>query len=205
MVKDGYFYGLGLFAASWLAWVLTHGSRTATGVPFLLAFFFLWFFRDPNRTVPAGENLVVSPADGKVTECEWIETPQGGKVRISIFLSVFDVHVNRTPIGGKVTGVEYRKGSFVNAMNPESVMFNEQTLIVVNDGKVEVAFKLIAGLLARRIVCNVRPGDSLERGQRVGLIKFGSRVDVLLPGDAQLQVHKGSRVKGGSSVLAKLI
>jgi len=205
MVKDGYFYGLGLFAAGALAWVLTHGSRTATGVPILLGLFFLWFFRDPNRRVPAGEGLAVSPADGKVTECEWIETPQGSKLRISIFLSVFDVHVNRTPIGGTVTGVEYRKGSFVNAMKPESVMFNEQTLVVVNDGRVEVAFKLIAGLLARRIVCNVQPGDKLERGQRIGLIKFGSRVDVLLPGDAQLQVRKGSRVKGGSSVLAKLV
>ena len=203
MVKDGYYYGFGLFAVAGLAWVLIH-SRTATGVPILLALFFLWFFRDPNRTVPTGENLVVSPADGKVTECEWIETQQGSKLRISIFLSVFDVHVNRTPIGGTVTGVDYRKGGFMNAMRPESVMFNEQTLVVVNDGRVEVAFKMIAGLLARRIVCNVRPGDKLERGQRMGLIKFGSRVDVLLPGDAQLQVKKGSRVKGGSSVLAKL-
>jgi len=205
MVKDGYFYSLGLFAAAWAAWILTHHSRTATGVPILLAFFFLWFFRDPKRTVPTGENLVVSPADGKVTECEWIETPQGSKLRLSIFLSVFDVHVNRTPIAGTVTGVEYRKGAFMNAMNPESVMFNEQTLVLVNDGRVEIGFKMIAGLLARRIVCNVRPGDVLQRGQRVGLIKFGSRVDVLLPGDAQLLVRKGHRVKGGSSVLAKLV
>ena len=205
MVKDGYYYGFGLFAVAALAWVLTSGSRTATGVPILLGFFFLWFFRDPNRKVPADADLVVSPADGKVTECEWIETPQGSKVRISIFLSVFDVHVNRTPIAGTVTGVDYRKGGFMNAMKPESVMFNEQTLIVVDDGRVEIAFKLIAGLLARRIVCTVRPGDVLERGQRVGLIKFGSRVDVLLPGDAQLLVKKGKRVKGGSSVLAKLV
>jgi len=204
MVKDGYFYGFGLFVVAGLAWVLTSGSRTATGVPVLLGLFFLWFFRDPNRTVPTDANLVVSPADGKVTECEWIETPQGSKLRISIFLSVFDVHVNRTPIAGTVTGVDYRKGSFMNAMKPESVMFNEQTLVVVNDGRTEIAFKLIAGLLARRIVCNVRPGDVLARGQRVGLIKFGSRVDVLLPGDAKLQIKKGTRVKGGSSVLAKL-
>src|ERR1700743_2183744 len=128
MVKDGYFYGLGLFAAAWLAWVLTHGSRTATGVPILLAFFFLWFFRDPHRRIPQDDNLVVSPGDGKVDECEWIDTQQGSKLRVSIFLSVFDVHVNRTPIAGTVTGVEYRKGAFMNAMNPESVMFNEQTL-----------------------------------------------------------------------------
>ena len=204
MVKDGYYYGFGLFAVAGIAWYLIH-SRGLTGIVVLLALFFLWFFRDPNRKVPAGANLVVSPADGKVTECEWIETPQGSKVRISIFLSVFDVHVNRTPIAGTVTGVDYRKGGFMNAIKPESVMFNEQTLVVVNDGRVEIAFKLIAGLLARRIVCTVRPGDVLERGQRVGLIKFGSRVDVLLPGDAQLVVKKGTRVKGGSSVLAKLV
>jgi phosphatidylserine decarboxylase len=203
MVKDGYFYGLGLFTAAGVAWVLMH-SRGLTGIICLLALFFLWFFRDPERKIPQGEGLVVSPADGKVDECEWIETPQGSRLRISIFLSVVDVHVNRTPIAGKVMAVEYRKGGFMNAMNPESVMFNEQTLVVVNDGTVEIAFKLIAGLLARRIVCNVKAGDILKRGQRVGLIKFGSRVDVLLPGDAQLKVRKGNRVKGGSSVLAKL-
>jgi phosphatidylserine decarboxylase len=205
MVKDGYFYGFGLFAAAALAWVLTHHSRTATAAPIVFAIFFLWFFRDPQRKIPTEADIVVSPADGKVTDCEWIETPQGSKLRISIFLSVFDVHVNRTPIGGTVTGVEYRKGAFMNAMKPESVMFNEQTLVLVSDGKVEIAFKMIAGLLARRIVCNVKPGDVLQRGQRVGLIKFGSRVDVLLPGEAKLLVRKGSRVKGGSSVLAKLV
>ncbi|HEY0308976.1 MAG TPA: phosphatidylserine decarboxylase [Acidobacteriaceae bacterium] len=204
MVKDGYYYGLGLLVTAGVAWYLMH-SRGMTGIIVLLALFFLWFFRDPNRTIPTEANLAVSPADGKVTECEWIQTEQGGRLRISIFLSVFDVHVNRTPIAGTVTGVEYRKGGFMNAMNPECVMFNEQTLVVVNDGRVEVAFKLIAGLLARRIVCNVQPGDILQRGQRIGLIKFGSRVDVLLPGDAQLMVRKGSRVKGGSSVLARLV
>jgi phosphatidylserine decarboxylase len=204
MVKDGYFYGLGLLVTAGVAWYLIH-SRSMTGIIVLLALFFLWFFRDPHRTIPTEADIAVSPADGKVTECEWIQTEQGPKVRISIFLSVFDVHVNRTPIAGTVTDVEYRKGQFMNAMNPESVMFNENTLVVVKDGSMEVAFKLIAGLLARRIVCNVRPGDVLQRGQRIGLIKFGSRVDVLLPGDAQLRVHKGSRVKGGSSVLAKLV
>jgi phosphatidylserine decarboxylase len=204
MVKDGYFYGLGLLVTAGVAWYLMH-SRGMTGIIVLLALFFLWFFRDPHRTVPTEADIVVSPADGKVTECEWIQTEQGPKLRLSIFLSVFDVHVNRTPIAGTVTGVDYRKGAFMNAMNPESVMFNEQTLVVVNDGRVEVAFKLIAGLLARRIVCNVRPGDVLERGQRVGLIKFGSRVDLLLPGNAELRVRKGARVKGGSSVLAKLV
>jgi len=204
MVRDGYYYGLGLLATAGVAWYLMH-LRGMTGIIVLLALFFLWFFRDPKRTVPTEADIAVSPADGKVTECEWIQTEQGSRLRISIFLSVFNVHVNRTPIAGTVSSVDYRKGGFMNAMNPESVTFNEQTLVVVNDGRVEVAFKLIAGLLARRIVCNVQPGDVLQRGQRIGLIKFGSRVDVLLPGDAQLRVQKGSRVKGGSSVLAKLV
>jgi len=187
-----------------IEWYLI-SSRSLTAFIVLLAIFFLWFFRDPERQVPTGASLAVSPADGLITDCDWIETPQGSRLRISIFLSVVDVHVCRTPIGGKVMAVDYRKGQFTNAMNAESVMFNEQTLVIVNDGKVDVSFKLIAGLLARRIVCNLHEGDVVERGQRIGMIKFGSRVDVLLPGDAQLQVTKGKRVKGGSTVLAKLV
>jgi phosphatidylserine decarboxylase len=144
----------------------------------------------------------VSPADGLVTEAEWVETKNGSRLRLSIFLSVFDVHVNRTPVAGTVTAVEYRKGQFKNAMSRESSTLNEQTLVVVDAGAYEVSFKMIAGLLARRIVCKVKVGDVLERGQRVGLIKFGSRVDVLLPGDAELKVAKGTRVKGGATILA---
>ena len=128
----------------------------------------------------------------------------GSRLRLSIFLNVFDVHVNRAPIGGVVKVCEFRKGAFMNAMNPDSVLNNEQTLIVVDGGDYEVSFKQIAGLLARRIVCNVKVGDRLERGQRVGLIKFGSRVDVLMPAEANLKVKTGTRVKGGSTVLAVL-
>jgi phosphatidylserine decarboxylase len=137
-----------------------------------------------------------------VTEAEWIQTEQGSRLRVSIFLSVFDVHVNRSPIGGTVTMVEYRKGDFRNAMEAESVMYNEQTVVTVDNGEYEVSYKQIAGLLARRIVCTVRVGDKVERGQRVGMIKFGSRVDVLMPGEAQLKVKRGMKVKGGSTVLA---
>jgi phosphatidylserine decarboxylase len=172
--------------------------------PLVLALFFLWFFRDPNRTVPQGENLVVSPADGVVTEAEWVETTAGSRLRISIFLNVFDVHVNRVPISGTVTVVDYREGGFMNAMNPESVLTNEQTMVVIDGGGYQVAFKQIAGLLARRIVCNLKPGDKVVRGQRMGLIKFGSRCDVLMPAESQLKVQVGSRVRGGASVLAVL-
>ncbi|WP_263365159.1 phosphatidylserine decarboxylase [Edaphobacter bradus] len=203
MVRDGYFYALGLGVVSVVLYVVTH-SHVLMAVPLVLAAFFLWFFRDPSRKIPAGSGKIVSPADGMVTEAEWIETTSGSRLRLSIFLSVFDVHVNRSPVSGTVKLVEFRKGQFMNAIKPESVLSNEQTLIVIDAGGYDVSLKLIAGLLARRIVCNLRAGDRVERGQRIGLIKFGSRVDVLLPAEANLKVKAGTRVHGGSTVLAEL-
>jgi len=201
MVRDGYFYGFGFLAVAVVLW-LTTGSGALTLVPVLLAAFFLWFFRDPQREIPAGAGLVVSPGDGLVTETVAISTPDGPRQRISIFLSVFNVHVNRSPIGGVLSRVQYQKGLYLNAMNPASAERNEQNIVTVRGEGYEVTFKQIAGLLARRIVFNLKEGDTVERGQRVGLIKFGSRVDVVLPAEAVLQVKKGQRVKGGASVLA---
>lgn len=203
MVRDGYFYGLGLLAVA-LALVWWTGGWHWAVAPTLLAAFFLWFFRDPKRLVPSAPGLVVSPADGVVTGVERVLTPAGERIKLSVFLSVFDVHVNRSPISGVVRDVRYQKGLYLNAMNPESADKNEQNLVVVAGDGVEVAFKQIAGLLARRIVFRKRIGDRVERGERVGLIKFGSRVDVILPGDAVVGVKKGDRVKGGSSVLAQV-
>ena len=172
----------------------------------LLAAFFLWFFRDPHRTIPTGKGLIVSPGDGLVTETASITTPEGAMRRISIFLSVFNVHVNRAPISGTVSRVYYQKGQYLNAMNPASAERNEQNVVTLRgqgaDTGFEITFKQIAGLLARRIVCHCAEGQVVERGQRVGLIKFGSRVDVLLPANVELRVKVGDRVKGGSSVLA---
>ncbi|MGA2674619.1 MAG: phosphatidylserine decarboxylase [Terracidiphilus sp.] len=203
MVRDGYIYGLSLLAVALvLAWAT--GGWAWSIAPVLLAAFFLWFFRDPRRNVPAGEGLIVSPGDGLVTETAAIDTPDGPRQRISIFLSVFDVHVNRSPIGGVLSSVRYQKGKYLNAMNPASADRNEQNIVTVRGEGIEVTFKQIAGLLARRIVFNLREGDTVERGQRVGLIKFGSRVDVLIPADAALRVKVGDRVKGGSSVLAAM-
>src|SRR5580698_9558825 len=201
MVRDGFFYALGLAAVTVVLWKLTH-LYSLCAIPLLLALFFLWFFRDPSRQIPAGPGQVVSPGDGVVTEAEWIETVSGSRLRLSIFLNVFDVHVNRVPVGGVVKVCEFRKGGFMNAMKPESVLNNEQTLITIDTGEYEVSFKQIAGLLARLIVCKLKVGDRVERGQRMGLIKFGSRVDVLIPAEANLKVKTGSRVKGGSTVLA---
>ena len=204
MVRDGYIYGLSLVVvALLLVWVT--GTWWWTMAPLLLAAFFLWFFRDPERAIPSDAGLIVSPGDGLVTETTTISTPGGPRQRVSIFLSVFDVHVNRSPIAGELSRVRYQKGKYLNAMNPASADSNEQNIVTVHGEGIEVTFKQIAGLLARRIVFPFREGDRVERGQRVGLIKFGSRVDVLMPAEAELQVKKGQRVKGGSSVLAVMM
>lgn len=203
MVRDGLYYGVSLLVVAVIVYLGTHWI-SLTAIPFLLAVFFLIFFRDPDREIPAGPGLIVSPGDGKVEEAEWIETTAGARFRVSIFLSVFDVHVNRVPISGKVTLMEYREGQFLNAMSPESAILNEQTLIVIEDGQNSVSFKQIAGLLARRIICDVKTGDVVQRGQRMGMIKFGSRVDVLMPADVELRVKPGDRVQGGKSILGVL-
>ncbi len=203
MVRDGWYYGLAFFAVAALLFLATHGVWLPL-VPILLGCFFLWFFRDPNRKVSAEAGAIVSPADGLVTDAEWIELPAGPRIRLSIFLNVFDVHVNRSPVSGVVTTCELRRGRFQNAMNAESVNENEQTLVVLDAGGYEVSFKQIAGLLARRIVCRLKVGQRVERGERIGLIKFGSRVDVLMPGDAELLVKTGQRVQCGSTVLARM-
>lgn len=203
MVRDGYIYGVSLLAvAAVLGWAT---GNWAWGIaPVVLAAFFLWFFRDPERAIPAEAGLIVSPGDGLVTETAQITTPEGARQRISIFLSVFDVHVNRSPIGGVLSRVYYQKGQYLNAMNPASAERNEQNAVTIQGDGYEVTFKQIAGLLARRIVFNYAEGDRVERGQRVGLIKFGSRVDVIVPADAELRVKVGQRVKGGASVLAAM-
>ncbi len=202
MVRDGYYYGLALFAAAVLLGWLT---RPAWGIiPVLLALFFLWFFRDPERPIPAEARAIVSPADGKVTDVSVIQVGSDRQLRLSIFLNVFDVHVNRTPISGIIRDVRYQRGKFVNAMDTVSSEQNEQNIVTVEGDGHRVIFKQIAGLLARRIVFTPKVGDHVQRGQRIGLIKFGSRCDVLMDVSASPNVKIGDRVKGGSSVLAYL-
>ena len=202
MVRDGYFYALGLFVAAILI-----GRFTKPGwaiLPCMLALFFLWFFRDPERSIPNAPGAVVSPADGKITDISSVTVEGEKRTRISIFLNVFDVHVNRSPIAGVVREVRYRRGKFLNAMNEASAEQNEQNMVRVEGDGQTVVFKQIAGLLARRIVFHPKVGDRLERGQRVGLIKFGSRTDVVISSMAKVQVKIGDRVRGGASVLAYL-
>jgi phosphatidylserine decarboxylase len=202
MVRDGYFYGLALFAAAVVLGWLTRPAWAI--IPGLLASFLLWFFRDPERAIPQEAGAVVSPGDGRVTDISTVTVGNGKQIRVSIFLSVFDVHVNRSPIGGVVRDVRYQRGQFMNAMNAVSAEKNEQNIVTLEDHDQRIVFKQIAGLLARRIVFYPKVGDRLERGQRVGLIKFGSRVDLLLDASARLSVKVGDRVKGGTSVLAYL-
>jgi len=200
LVIYGIYYGAGLLAGAGLVTYLTNWYWA---VPFyILAAFCLYFFRDPDREIPPGP-VAVSPADGKVV----VVKPENGGQRISIFLNVFDVHVNRTPIPGRVTDVRYQEGKFLVASKEEASHSNEQNTITVlgtvGGEETRVAFKQIAGLIARRIVCYKKPGDVLAAGERVGLIKFGSRVDVQLGPEWEVVVSVGQRVSAGSSVIAR--
>jgi phosphatidylserine decarboxylase len=202
MVADGYYYGLSLLGSGVVvAWLAGIGWAIPA---FLLALFIFWFFRDPDRFVPQQAGAVVSPADGKVTDISQGVFDGASRTRISIFLNVFNVHVNRSPIAGKIREVNYRRGKYLNAMDPASAEQNEQNVVTVEGEGHEVVFKQIAGLLARRIVFDKQVGDQVQRGERVGLIKFGSRVDVLLDSSSSLQVKVGDHVEGGATVLAQL-
>lgn len=206
MVRDGYFYGIGsAVAAILIAWL----SAWPYAFPvLLLGAFCLWFFRDPERQIPNLPGAIVSPGDGKVTDVSVVasDVNSGGAqlARISIFLNVFDVHVNRSPIAGVIREVRYQRGKFLNAMVANSAEENEQNIVTVEGEGRTVIFKQIAGLIARRIVFDLKVGDPVARGQRVGLIKFGSRVDVLFDRDAAIEVKLGDRVQGGASILARL-
>ncbi len=197
MVRDGIYYALALIAAGS---IVVYFSSIGFAVPlFLLALFCLYFFRDPERVVPAGR-VAVSPADGKVVQVK-VEGPAA--TRISIFLNIFDVHVNRTPIGGRIAEVKYRKGRFLVASKERASSENEQNTVVVEGEGTRVTFSQIAGLIARRIVFNKRVGDMVTAGERIGLIKFGSRVDVVLGPEWEIEVQQGMRVQAGTSVLAR--
>lgn len=166
----------------------------------LIALFMAYFFRDPHRSVPHGDDIVVSAADGRVTR---IDENENGKT-VSVFLSPLDVHINRSPISGKITRVEYVKGKKMPATSDQASFLNERNSITIVGEKMTVICTQIAGILARRIVCWNREGDELEIGQRYGLIKFSSRTDLLMPSEVKIMVAVGDRVKGGETIIAKL-
>jgi phosphatidylserine decarboxylase len=195
---------IALALAGLAAWA---GGR-AWSVPFLvLAAFFVFFFRDPDRTTPTGAGLVVSPADGRVMVAGGpVEpgAPAGDWRVISIFLSPMDVHVNRTPIEGAVTHVEYHPGQFLPAYKVEAGSLNEWTEVWIERNGRPIVVRQIVGILARRIVCRLQPGDTVTRGQRFGVMKFGSRIDLFVPPDATIRVKPGDRVVAGETVLAQV-
>lgn len=199
MVKEGYWYGLPLvLVAGGLIGLKVYGLAAFF---LILAFLILNFFRDPDRKIPTESGVIVSPADGRVVQVVE-ENLEGQRVRrVSIFMSPFDVHVNRAPISGTIREVSYQKGAFHVASQPRASLENEQNVFTIEGEQGKVVVRQIAGVLARRIVFWKKPGDRLERGERVGLIKFGSRVDVLLDSEVELRVKVGDHIQAGSSIL----
>lgn len=169
--------------------------------------FTFYFFRDPERIIPPDENAIVSAADGKVVEIKEIvenQYLQSNAKQISVFMSIFNVHVNRIPMSGQVGFFEYRSGKFVKAYKQAASKENEQTVIGIENPHCKILIKQIAGILARRIVCHLREGFHVQRGERFGMIKFGSRVDMILPSSAKITVQLNQKVKGGETIIAKI-
>jgi phosphatidylserine decarboxylase len=190
-----------------MAAALTVGSAGAVPL-ILLAAFFAFFFRDPDRVSPQDPHLVLSPADGRVLvagNADAKAAPEGAWKQISIFLSPTDVHVNRSPVSGRVARVDFRKGKYLPAYHRDAAAANERSEVWVDNDGTPVVFRQIVGILARRVVCRVTPGEELRAGQRFGIMKFGSRMDVFVPATAELRVSVGDKVIGGVTVIAVLV
>jgi len=201
MVKEGYKFAVAPLGLGVLALVLRW--NWAGGILVFLAAFVLYFFRDPERIVPADPAVVVSPADGRVMEI--VDQAMGSRPgrRVSIFLAIWDVHVNRAPLAGRIRKLDYRPGRFLAAMRSRASAENEQNVIHLSTERGEVVLKQIAGWIARRVLCWKAEGDTVVLGERVGMIRFGSRVDIWLPLEAEIVVRPGQHVAGGSSILAR--
>jgi phosphatidylserine decarboxylase len=179
-----------------------YGSKSPAIVFLILSLFVAFFFRDPERTIPDDPSVVVSPADGKVVE---ILRQADGTTRISIFLSIFNVHINRAPVRGIIESTQYTPGKFRPAFDSRASAENERNVLVINHGSYKITVSQIAGILARRIVCWKKPGEHVQKGERFGLIKFGSRVDLTLPADVIPSIKMGDKVRGGSTVMGRAV
>jgi len=204
IAKEGYIFILPLAVLTGIFWALSW--LWAVGLFGGLFLFVTWFFRDPERNIPEDPNAIVSPGDGKVVEIIQEKDPllDEAYTRVSIFLNVFNVHVNRVPIAGRIQATRYNPGKFLNAASHKASLDNEQSAILLNNGRVTILVKQIAGLIARRIVCWAKEGDEYQRGQRYGLIRFGSRMDIFLPEGTNIKVAIGDIVHGGSSIIGYL-
>ncbi len=201
MVKEGYSFGVPLLLLGGVSFLLQWYVATAVLV-FLAAFIFS-FFRDPERVIPVEPGAVVSPADGRVVVVTDEENEGRPGKRVSIFLAIWNVHVNRAPAAGTITKMDYRPGKFLAAMRERASVENEQNVFTLSTEAGEMVFKQIAGLIARRVVSWKKVGEKVARGERIGLVRFGSRVDVWVPRTAEIVVRVGESVKGGSSVVAR--
>lgn len=201
MVKEGYLFGLPLLALGGVAFLLSWSLVAVVFV--LLALFVFSFFRDPDRVIPAEPGAVVSPADGRVVVVTEEENDGRPGQRVSIFLAIWNVHVNRAPASGTIAKMDYRPGKFLAAMRERASFENEQNVFTLSTASGEMVFKQIAGLIARRVVSWKKQGEQVARGERIGLVRFGSRVDVWLPKNAEILVKVGENVKGGASVIAR--
>jgi phosphatidylserine decarboxylase len=193
IVKEAFRFLIPIFISAALAFAF--GLYPAAFLVLLFAAFVAFFFRNPKREIPPDPRVIVSPADGKVVKVDRI----GNVTKLSIFLSIFDVHVNRSPIAGRIEAIDYKKGKFKAAFNHAASVENERNVIMVADGNLKLVFTQIAGLIARRIVCWKKVGDTVAKGELIGLIRFGSRVDVLFPVGTEATVVRGMRVRGGES------
>jgi phosphatidylserine decarboxylase len=198
MVSDAYRFFPPVLALG-LLFLILHLPCLAL-VFFVLSIFICYFFRNPKREIPPGENLIVSPADGKIVK---ISQPFNGTKTISIFLNIFNVHVNRSPISGQLMQIEYMRGKFKPAFDEEASRVNEQNILTISGQGIQIVVRQIAGLIARRVICWKKPGHNLARGELVGLIRFGSRVDITIPESVKVMVKVGDRVSGGSSILGE--
>jgi len=201
MVKEGYYFGLPPLLLGGVSFLL-HWYVAAAVLVFLAAFIFS-FFRDPERVIPSEPGAVVSPGDGRVVVVTDEENAGRPGRRVSIFLAVWNVHVNRSPAAGTILKMEYRPGKFLAAMRERASVENEQNVFTLSTEAGEMVFKQIAGLIARRVVSWKKAGERVARGERIGLVRFGSRVDMWVPKEAEILVKAGENVKGGSSVLAR--
>lgn len=201
MVREGYYFGLPPLLAGGASFLL-HWYLVAALLVFLALFVFS-FFRDPDRVIPVEPGAIVSPADGRVVVVTEEENAGRPGQRLSIFLAIWNVHVNRAPASGTITNVDYQPGKFFAAMRERASLENEQNVFTLSTAAGEMVFKQIAGLIARRVVSWKRPGEQVRRGERIGLVRFGSRVDVWLPKGAEILVKVGENVKGGSSLIAR--
>ena len=204
IAKDGYIFILPLAVLTGIFWALSWFWVTGLFVGLFL--FVTWFFREPERSIPDDPHAIVSTGDGKIVEIISEKDPLLDETytRVSIFLNVFNVHVNRVPISGKIQATRYNPGKFFNAASHKASLDNEQSAILLNNGHVTILVKQVAGLIARRIVCWAKEGDEYQRGQRFGLIRFGSRVDIFLPEGTDIKVAIGDIVNGGSSIIGYL-